>query len=71
MKGKVIYMSPEDNRFETISDFKWYLKCGGEIQFRWKGIDYGVVRYGINKKSPHIVYMIQNRRWHTTLPTRH
>lgn len=50
MKGKVIYISPEDNRFETISDFKWCLKCGGEIQFRWKGIDYGVVRYGINKK---------------------
>ena len=50
MKGKTIYMFPEDNRFETISDFKWCLKCGGEIQFRWKDQDYGVVRYGIDKK---------------------
>ena len=50
MKGKTIYMSPEDNRFETISDFTWCLKCGGEIQFRWKGQDYGVVRYGLNHK---------------------
>ena len=43
-------MFPEDNRFETISDFKWCLKCGGEIQFLWKDQDYGVVRYGIDKK---------------------
>lgn len=50
MKGKTIYIFPEDNRFETISDFKWCLKCGGEIQFRWKGQDYGVVRYGLDKK---------------------
>ena len=50
MKGKIIYMSPEDNRFETISDFKWCMKCGGEIEFRWKGQEYGVVRYGIDDK---------------------
>ena len=50
MQGKTIYMLPEDNRFETIGDFKWCLKCGGEIQFRWKGQDYGAVRYGLNNK---------------------
>lgn len=50
MKGKTIYMSPEDNRFETIGDFKWCLECGGEIQFCWKGQRYGVVRYGIDHK---------------------
>ena len=43
-------MSPEDNRFETIGDFKWCLECGGEIQFCWKGQEYGVVRYGIVHK---------------------
>ena len=43
-------MSPEDNRFETIGDFKWCLECGGEIQFCWKGQHYGVVRYGLNHK---------------------
>ena len=42
--------TPEQNRFTSISDFKWSMKCGGEIQFRWKGQDYGVVRYGLNNK---------------------
>ena len=50
MKGKTFYMSPEDNRFETIGDFKWCLDCGGEIQFCWKGQEYGVVRYGLDHK---------------------
>lgn len=50
MKEKTIYISPEANRFETIGDFKWCLKCGGEIQFRWNGQNYGVVRYGVNNK---------------------
>ena len=49
-QGKTIYISPEDNRFETIGDFKWCLECGGEIQFCWKGQDYGVVRYGLDHK---------------------
>lgn len=32
--------TPEDNRFKTISDFKWCMKCGGEVQFDWKGVSY-------------------------------
>jgi len=28
--------SLEDNRFKSISDFKWCLYCGGEVQFEWK-----------------------------------
>ena len=31
---------PEAYRFKTISDFKWSMKCGSEIQFDWKGISY-------------------------------
>lgn len=27
----------ELNRFKTISDFKWCVNCGGEIEFEWKG----------------------------------
>lgn len=50
MEGKTFYMLPGDSRFDTISDFKWCLKCGGEIRFRWKGQDYGVVRYGLHDK---------------------
>ncbi len=26
--------------FESISDFKWSMKCGGEVQFIWKGVKY-------------------------------
>lgn len=26
------------------------MKCGGEVQFSWKGKHYGVVRYGFNHK---------------------
>ena len=34
--------SLEENRFKTISDFKWCVNCGGEIQFEWKGLVYGI-----------------------------
>ncbi len=30
----------EDDRFKTISDFKWCMKRGGEIQFEWNGVMY-------------------------------
>ena len=32
--------SLEDNRFKTISDFKWCMNHGGEVQFDWKGVSY-------------------------------
>lgn len=32
--------SVEENRFKTISDFKWCMKYGGEVQFVWKGTTY-------------------------------
>lgn len=34
--------SLEENRFKTISDFKWCVNCGGEVEFEWKGRSYGV-----------------------------
>ena len=34
--------SLEENRFKTISDFKWCVNCGGEVQFEWKGLVYGI-----------------------------
>ena len=30
----------EQNQFNTISDFKWCMKRGGEVQFEWNGIMY-------------------------------
>lgn len=34
--------SIEQNRFRTISDFKWCINCGGEVEFEWKGKLFGV-----------------------------
>lgn len=36
----------DDNRFKTISDFKWSMICGGEATFEWNGTMYGVYRDG-------------------------
>ncbi len=33
--------TPEQNRFTSISDFKWSMKCGAEVQFVWNGVTYG------------------------------
>ena len=48
----------EQNRFESISDFKWSMRCGGEAVFLWRGKQYGVVRYGKDKKIT--VYEVNN-----------
>ncbi|CAB1245583.1 protein of unknown function [Ruminococcaceae bacterium BL-4] len=34
--------TPEQNRFVSISDFKWCMSCGGEVEFDWAGQKYGV-----------------------------
>ena len=36
--------------FESISDFKWCMKCGGEVEFEWKGKCYCV--FGAVEKTP-------------------
>ena len=40
----VIYdtSTPEENRFKTISDFKWSMKHGAEVAFIWDGQEYGI-----------------------------
>jgi hypothetical protein len=32
----------EEDRFKTISDFKWCIDCGGEVEFRWKNKLYSI-----------------------------
>ena len=44
------FNSLEDNRFKSISDFKWCMKCGGEVDMEWNGIRYGIIRYGTGHK---------------------
>lgn len=43
MGGKIIQgNTPEQNRFVSISDFKWCMSCGGEVEFTWDGKTFGV-----------------------------
>ena len=42
--------SIEQNRFVTISDFKQCINRGGEVEFEWNGVYYGVIRYGTDNK---------------------
>ena len=52
MSEKRIYRcnSLEENRFKTISEFRWCMDCGAEIELEWKGVHFGIVRYGIDDK---------------------
>ena len=34
--------TPEENRFKTISDFKWCMLRHGEVAFEWQGKDYSI-----------------------------
>ncbi len=40
----------EENRFKTISDFKWCVKRGGEFEIEWKGKTFAI--FSKMKKSP-------------------
>ena len=42
--------TPEQNRFETISDFKWCMRQGGEVDFEWKERRYSITHrtFGIS-----------------------
>jgi hypothetical protein len=43
MSGKIIQgNTPEQNRFVSISDFKWCMSCGGEVEFIWDGTTYTI-----------------------------
>lgn len=42
--GNITVIGEESNlNFETISDFKWCMKCGGEVEFIWKDKTYNIV----------------------------
>ena len=40
----IIFGNKDELQFESINDFKWCLKCGGEIEFDWNGKSYGIDR---------------------------
>lgn len=44
--------SSEDDRFKSISDFKWCINAGGEVVFIWNGKTYGISPK--LKKSPEL-----------------
>lgn len=53
--GDILYVPNNGSlNFSTISDFKECMRWGGEVEFIWKGIHYGVIRYGTNRKIPNL-----------------
>lgn len=34
--------NPDDYKFETLGEFKFYLSCGANVGFEWNGTDYGI-----------------------------
>lgn len=49
--GDILYVPNNGSlNFSTISDFKECMRWGGEVEFILKGIHYGVIRYGTNRK---------------------
>ncbi len=40
MTNVVPFNNLEEDHFESISDFKWCMNRGGEVQFEWDGIEY-------------------------------
>lgn len=47
---KVRKISPSEAHFESVWDFLDCMARGGEIQFRWQGKEYGMVRYGPDRR---------------------
>ena len=45
-----LFHSPEDDRFKSIADFKDCIQLGGEIEMEWKGVHFGIIRYGADNK---------------------
>ncbi len=39
-KSKNIYTLDDSLNFDSISDFKWCMRCGGEVEFSWNGKHY-------------------------------
>ena len=48
MDDSNIIFAGNDN-FVSIGDFERSLSWGAEIEFEWKGVLYGVIRYGTEK----------------------
>jgi len=58
--------------FKTISEFKWSLLDGGEIQFDWSGKGYGVFRLKQTPDSDDMFYIGEDYKketgtWYTTV----
>ena len=50
--------TPEDNQFKTISEFKWSMKHGAEVLFKWNGVEYGAFGKIRRGNSDHLQVVI-------------
>lgn len=67
--------SLEDNRFKTISDFKWCVNHGGEVELTWKDQTFGIFpKQQKTPASPRQILLVQKfvenqeetERWYDT-----
>lgn len=55
----------EENRFETISDFKCCMSYRGEVEFEWKGKQYTIVHVNDHIVVSRCCYEKDGRYYHT------
>ena len=34
--------NPDEHKFETLGEFKFYLSCGANVGFEYNGVEYGI-----------------------------
>ena len=55
--------NPEDHKFETLGEFKFYLSCGANVGFEYKGVEYGIEAvFGLDGKKKNDCYCIWNSK---------
>ncbi|WP_124098678.1 hypothetical protein [Ruminococcus sp. Marseille-P6503] len=42
MSDYVIPYNPDDYKFETLGEFKFYISRGWNVGFEWHGVEYGI-----------------------------
>ena len=53
--------NPDDYKFETLGEFKFYLSCGANVGFKYNGIEYGIEAvFGSDGKKQNDSYCIWN-----------
>lgn len=65
---KVRKIGPRAAHFESMWEFLDCMSWGGEVQFRWEGKGYGIVRYGPDRRITfYQAYHPESQRYFDTM----